>query len=74
MLGDTCFKEFSCLMVSLDALSLFNDIYPAFGFLEVLYQFGLTAMQVALTVMLDFVSFTFQILVISPAFGGKFKF
>ena len=58
-------------MVSLDVLSSLNDIYPAFGLLQVLYQFGPTAMQVTSTVMSDFVSVTFQMLFIFTCFGWK---
>ena len=73
MLGDACLREFSCLMVSLDALVLLNDIYTAFGLLQVLFQFGSTAMQVASTVMSDFVSVTLQILVIFTRFLGNIQ-
>ena len=53
VLGDACLKELSCLMVSFNALSLRNDINPVFGLLQVMYQFALTAMQVASTVRPD---------------------
>jgi len=66
-------KEFSCIMVSLDVLFSLNDIYPAFGLLQVLCQFGPTAMQVTSTVMSNFVSETFQMLFIFTCFWWKIQ-